>query len=147
MGTGIGSVTIHPVDWVLVGLYFAGMFYVGVWAYRKVKEFEDFLVAGRALTLPILVGTLMASYYCGMYFFADAGFMYSEGTSADIFYYPPYYILMILMSFFLMTRLRVLGDLSLPDVLERFYGKITSFFGAIGSFFYCVPVMQLMACE
>jgi len=146
LGSDIGSVTIHLFDWILVALYFVGMFFVGVWAYRKVKEFEDFLVAGRALTLPVLVGTLMASYYCGMYFFADAGFMYSEGTSADIFYYPPYYILMILMSFFLMTRLRVLGDLSLPDVLERFYGKITRFLGAIGSFFYCVPVMQLMAC-
>jgi len=123
-----------------------GMLGVGVWASRRIEELEDYLVAGRALTLPLLVGTLLASYYCGMYFFADAGFIYSEGISGDIFYYPCYYFLMIFLTFFLMTKLRALGDYTLPDILDRFYGKVTRIFGAIGSFLYCIPVMQLMAC-
>lgn len=59
MGAGIGNVSLHFVDWFLVGIYFVGMFYIGVWSYRKVQELEDYLVAGRALTLPILVGTLI----------------------------------------------------------------------------------------
>ncbi len=139
------NVSLHPVDWVLVALYFVAMLYVGIWFYRRVNEFEDYLIAGRALTLPLLVGTLMASYYCGMFFFADAGFIYAEGIVADVAYYPPYYFLLIVLTFFLITRLRLLGELSLPDVLGRFYGKLTRFFGAIGSFLYCIPVMQLMA--
>ncbi|MGB4682219.1 MAG: sodium:solute symporter family protein [Dethiobacteria bacterium] len=145
MDTGIGVAQLSWFDWVLVALYFVAIISIGLWFYRRVKEFDDFLVAGRSLTLPILVGTLISSYYCGMYFFADAGFMYAEGIIADFAYYPPYYYLVFVLAFFLVSRLRILGEMSLPDVLDRFYGKLTRVCGALGSFLYCVPVMQLMA--
>jgi SSS family solute:Na+ symporter len=142
---GIGTSTAHIVDWIIIAIYLSGMVYVGaVWS-KRIDDFEDYMLAGRMMTLPLLVGTLMASYFGGVYMYADAGFFYAEGLIAQIAYYPPYDFAAIFLVFFLVARLRILGDLTLPDVLGRFYGNVARFFAALSSIFYCLPIPHLMA--
>jgi Na+/proline symporter len=40
---------LHSLDIIVIVIYFSILIGVGVWAYRKVKDSEDFLVGGRRL--------------------------------------------------------------------------------------------------
>jgi solute:Na+ symporter, SSS family len=55
--------TIHPVDLGIIIAYLAGMVLVGYLVAGRIRWFTDFFLAGRALTTPILICTLVSSYY------------------------------------------------------------------------------------
>ena len=55
----------NPLDWGLLVVYFG--FLVFVWARgRRAADAPDYLVAGRRLTLPAFVATLVATWYGGI---------------------------------------------------------------------------------
>jgi SSS family solute:Na+ symporter len=69
------TVTFAALDYVLLGLYFALLVVIGVaTAVRRRRrgppdpatDSENFLVAGRTLSLPAFVATLVATWYGGI---------------------------------------------------------------------------------
>src|SRR5690606_12950457 len=66
--TGAGIFWHHAppmssLDIAIIALYFLGVLAVGFHASRRIHGLGDFVVAGRTLTAPILVGSLVATYY------------------------------------------------------------------------------------
>lgn len=103
--------------------YLALMVVLGVWYGRKIKNNDDFMVAGRSLSQLILTGTLLATWTGAGTIIGRANFSYTYGPLASIFYSvgPPLGIL--IMYFFLAKRIRALGKYTVPQIIELRYGR------------------------
>ena len=74
-----------PIDWALLVLYFAVLGVVWLRARRASTRAVDYLVAGRAVTLPAFVATLVASWYGGILGVGEYSYRYgiSNWTGSD----------------------------------------------------------------
>lgn len=134
---------LHWLDWLIIFVYLAGMVGIGVWLTSKHKSFDDFFLAGRALTTPILVTTLVSTYYGIDVLFGTSELGFESGVVAWFGYSRPFYIFYLLAAFLLARRLRAEDFRSLPDILFRYYGNPSRYLGATASFVYSLPVLAL----
>ncbi len=88
-------------------------------ARRRLKEKDDFLVAGRSLTAPILVGTLLASWIGSGDIFSVSDLSYHHGYSSLIGSAGGWVGIIII--FFIAGRVRRFGQFTVPDILEARY--------------------------
>jgi SSS family solute:Na+ symporter len=131
------------IDWSIVAAYLALMVGLGVWLAGKGGGFEDFFLAGRALTAPMLIATLVSSYYGLEVLFGSSQLAYTDGVVAWFGYARPAYLLFLVAAFVVARRLRAEEFNSLPDILGRYYGPGTRYAGAAASFAYSVPAISL----
>jgi len=134
---------IHWVDWLTIVLYMAGMVAIGLWLSRKHKNFDDFFLAGRMMTTPLLVATLVSTYYGLDVLFGTSELGFTSGIVAWFGYSRPTYVFFILAAFLLAKKLRAEDFKSLPDILNRYYGGKTRVVAAVSSFLYSLPVLSL----
>ncbi|MDH4257960.1 MAG: sodium:solute symporter family protein, partial [Candidatus Aminicenantes bacterium] len=64
--------------------YLIFLFIFGLRISKRLKREEDFLVAGRSLTAPVLVGTLLASWIGSGDIFSVSDLSYNHGYSSLI---------------------------------------------------------------
>jgi len=64
---------------VIVSLYFLGMIGIGVWASKKIKTTEDYLVAGRSLSFWVFVLLMIGTVCSGMSLLGVSGLGYKAG--------------------------------------------------------------------
>ena len=134
---------ISPVDYVIITIYLAGMVCVGIWFSKKHSDFDDFFLAGRSLTTPLLITTLISTYYGIDVLFGDSQLGFTDGVVAWFGYARPTYAFFLISAFLLAKRLRKEDFKSLPDILDRYYGKNTRYIGALTSFIYSLPALSL----
>ena len=101
----------YPFLLALVGLYFS----------FKVKNREDFMVAGRKLTAPVLVATLLATWIGSGDIFSVSDLSYHHGYSSLIGSAGGWAAIVIV--FFIAGRVRRFGQFTVPDILETRYNK------------------------
>jgi len=101
--------------------YLVFLFFFGLRISRRLKREEDFLVAGRSLTAPILVGTLLASWIGSGDIFSVSDLSYNHGYSSLIGSSGGW--LGIIIVFFIAGRVRRFGQFTVPDILEARYNK------------------------
>jgi SSS family solute:Na+ symporter len=102
-------------------VYLFILFFFGLRISRRMKREEDFLVAGRTLTAPVLVGTLLASWIGSGDIFSVADLSYNHGYSSLIGSSGGW--LGIIIVFFIAGRVRRFGQFTVPDILEVRYNK------------------------
>ena len=134
---------ISPIDYVIITIYLAGMVCVGIWFSKKHCDFDDFFLAGRSLTTPLLITTLISTYYGIDVLFGDSQLGFTDGVVAWFGYARPTYAFFLISAFLLAKRLRKEDFKSLPDILDRYYGKNTRYIGALTSFIYSLPALSL----
>ena len=134
---------ISPIDYVIITIYLAGMVCVGIWFSKKHSDFDDFFLAGRSLTTPLLITTLISTYYGIDVLFGDSQLGFTDGVVAWFGYARPTYAFFLISAFLLAKRLRKEDFKSLPDILDRYYGKNTRYVGALTSFIYSLPALSL----
>src|SRR5690606_21415942 len=132
------------LDLAVVGAYLLGMLGIGALVSRRIHTFRDFFVAGGRMTAPILVCTLVSTYYGLDVLFGGSEVSYQEGVVAWFAYTRPYYVAILVAALAVAPRLRRFGFLSLPDALAHFYGNGTRVVGALASFFYALPFLAIM---
>ena len=116
---------------------------VGFWFAKKHSDFDDFFLAGRSLTTPILITTLISTYYGIDVLFGDTQLAFTDGVVAWFGYARPTYAFYLIAALLLSRRLREDNFKSLPDILNFYYGKNTRYIGAITSFIYSLPALSL----
>ncbi len=102
-------------------VYLVILFFFGLRVSKRLKRKEDFLVAGRTLTAPILVGTLLASWIGSGDIFSVSDLSYNHGYSSLIGSAGGW--LGIIIVFFIAARVRRFGQFTVPDILEARYNK------------------------
>ena len=134
---------VATIDYIIISLYLVGMVGVGLWFAKKHSDFEDFFLAGRSLTTPLLITTLISTYYGIDVLFGDSQLGFTNGVVAWFAYARPTYAFFLIAAFLLAHRLREENFKSLPDILDKYYGKKTRYVGAVTSFIYSLPALSL----
>ena len=134
---------LEIIDYIIVIFYLSGMIGVGLWFAKKHTDFEDFFLAGRSLTTPILITTLISTYYGIDVLFGDTQLAFTDGVVAWFGYARPTYAFFLIAALLLAKRLRENDFKSLPDILYFYYGDNARYVGALTSFIYSLPALSL----
>ncbi len=131
-----------PLDWGLVVLYFG--FLAAVWLGRlgRTPAAVDYLVAGRRVTLPAFVATLVATWYGGILGVGEYSYRY--GIANWLVFGVPYYIGALLFAFYFARRARAQALYTLPDLLDRQYGRGPAVVGAVAVFLTSAPAAYVL---
>ena len=135
----------HHLSWIdlsIIGVYLLGLLGVGYFVMRRVPSFEEYLLAGRTMTTPILVCTLASTYYGLDVLFGTSEIGFNEGVVA-FFGYSQLSLGIYILAAYLSKRLRNENFKSLPEILERYYGRGAGVLGALASIFYSIPALAL----
>lgn len=135
--------TLALIDWIIISIYLLSMVGLGAYLARRGGNFDDFFLAGRSLTAPMLVATLVSTYYGLDVLFGSSQLAFDEGIVAWFGYARPGYAMLLIATFLVARKLRGENFRSLPEILERYYGPGTRTTSALASFVYSVPALSL----
>jgi solute:Na+ symporter, SSS family len=131
-------------DLAILLAYVIGILALGWAVSRRITSFRDWFVAGGRMTTPILVCTLVSTYYGLDVLFGGSEIGYTEGVVGWFYYLRPYYAVILIAALVVAPRLKRLDLLSLPDVAAAHYGRGTQVAVATASFLYALPLMAIM---
>lgn len=131
-----------PLDWGLILVYFA--FLAAVWVARLDSRPTalEYMVAGRRVTLPAFVATLVATWYGGILGVGEYSWRY--GLSNWLVFGVPYYIGALLFAWIFARRAREAELYTIPDLLERHYGRAPALIGALTVFITSAPAAYVL---
>ena len=137
------TVTFSPADWAVVIVYFASVVFVGFRAARRARgPIDEYLVAGRTLTLPIFVATLVSTWYGGILGVGE--FSYRYGISNWFIFGVPYYIFAVIFAIFLAPKVHNAKLHTIPDKLRETYGEATARMGSFITLLIVTPAPYVL---
>ncbi len=114
---------------VVVFLYPLILVGASVWRARAVKSHEDFMVAGRSVAVPLLVGTLVCTWIGSGSLFGGAGLAYRTGIAELWFSFGAWVGLIIV--YLIAHRVRAIAQYTVPDILEQRYNAAARVLGTV----------------
>lgn len=134
---------LSGVDLSVLGLLGAGALALALRAARQRRAgMADFVLAGRTLTLPAFVATLVPSFFGGTLGVGEYAWRY--GVSNWLAQGAPYYLFATLYALWLVPRVRAAGGLTIPDQLEAVYGRRAAVVGALLVFVLASPADEFL---
>jgi len=109
---------------------------------RPVEGEADYLVAGRRLTLPGFVASLVTTWYGGILGVGEYG--WSHGISSWLVFGVPYYLYAAIFALVIARRARATCALSPCDQLERAWGRPAALIGAATLFVMTAPAAYVL---
>ena len=104
---------------------------------------EEFLLAGRKLSLPGFVVTLVATWYGGILGIGEN--TYSYGIQTWFIFALPYYIFAILFAFLIAGRINETKFISIPDQFHGRFGKTAGVVSALYILFLASPAPYILS--
>jgi SSS family solute:Na+ symporter len=135
-------VTLAPVDVAVIAVFCAAVIAIGIFTRRSSIRDVEFLLAGRSLTTPVFVMSLVSSWYGGILGVGE--FTYRYGLSNWFLQGVPYYVFAVVFAFLLAKRVRTTNLLSIPDKLNASYGKTTALLGSFLTFILMTPAPYVL---
>jgi len=127
----------------LLVVYFGAVLVIGIRSAKGATGSEDdFLLAGRTLTLPIFVMTLVSTWYGGILGVGE--FSYRYGISNWVIQGVPYYLFAAVFAFILAGKVRATNLFTIPDKLEASYDRKTALLGAFLTFILMTPAPYIL---
>jgi SSS family solute:Na+ symporter len=109
---------------------------------RRAGGDVEYLLAGRRLTLPGFVATLVTTWYGGILVIGEYSF--NNGISTWLVFGVPYYVAAILFAVVLAPRLRRTEAMSIPDLLRAAYGDLAGHSGAVAIYLITLPLAYVL---
>ena len=106
---------------ITIAIYLTVLVTIGAILAFRVKSQEDFMIAGRKLTAPVLVGTLLATWIGSGDIFSVADLSYHHGYSSLIGSAGGWSGIIVV--YFSAGRVRTFGQFTVPDILEARYNQ------------------------
>ncbi len=114
---------------VVVLLYPLILVGVSLWRARAIRSHEDFMVAGRSVAVPLLVGTLVCTWIGSGSLFGGAGLAYRTGIAELWFSFGAWVGLIIV--YLIAHRVRAIAQYTVPDILEQRYNAAARVLGTV----------------
>jgi len=109
----------------------------------KSNSLLEYMLMGRQLTLPLFVGSLVATWYGGI--FGVTQIAYERGLynllTQGIFWYITY----LIFAFFMVKRVRKVKAATLPELVEKLFGPRSAKLTTVFVFFDVLPVAYVMS--
>jgi SSS family solute:Na+ symporter len=137
--------TLSLTDYIVVALYFVLVLFIGFHSghkERKSKHSEEFLLAGRRLTLPIFVATLVSTWYGSALGVGE--FVYRDGLVAWVCFAFPYYLAAALFAIFIAKKIRDLKFKTIPDQMRARYGDKAALISSLIILILTIPAAYLL---
>lgn len=134
--------TFAPLDWVVAALFLGALAALATSARLRESSAFQFLTAGRKLTLPAFVATLVSTWYGGVLGIGESVSYFGVGTW--LLLGIPYYAFALLYAFVLAPRVRGAKEYTLPERLETTFGRPAAYVGALLVFALAVPAAHLL---
>lgn len=116
---------------LVIGIYLAILIVGGfVMSKKKVKNSDDFVVAGRQLPMIVLVGTLLATWCGGGGITGSASIIYNYGPWVGVLHFMGAPIGIVLL-YFIAGKVRKSEKLTIPEIFEARYGTFARVLSAI----------------
>lgn len=136
--------TLHfsALDFGVVGLFLAAILALGFSARVRDSSILQFIAAGRSLTLPVFVATLVSTWYGGILGMGESVSFY--GFGAWLMFGVPYYVFALVYGLWMAKRVRESDQISIPERLALKWGKGAGLVGAILVFLLAVPAAHVL---
>ncbi len=131
-----------PFDWALIVLYFGLLGAVWLRRFGARASNDDYFVAGRAVTLPAFVATLVSTWYGGILGVGEYAWRY--GLANWLVFGVPYYLGALLFAIFFAKRARETRLYTMPDLLHAHYGRGPALVGALAVFLTSAPAAYVL---
>ena len=131
------------VDYLIIFSYLTLTFLLGILFTKKhTHTTDDYVLAGRRVTLPAFVATLVATWYGGILGVGEFSYRYGlvNWVTQGLFYY----IFAGVFALFLAKRIRKMAVLTIPDRLEQLYGKPAALVGALFTYLMILPAPYVL---
>jgi SSS family solute:Na+ symporter len=102
----------------------------------------DFLLAGRKLTVPLFVATLVATWYGNILGVGE--FVYNYGIVAWVCFGIVYYIAAILYALLVAGKIRKSGTFTIPEKMTRKYGEKTGVISSLIVLIITIPAAYVL---
>lgn len=135
-------VTFSPLDWTVAGIFVAAILALGFSAHIRNNSLLQFITAGRRLTLPVFVATLVSTWYGGILGVGESVSYYGLGTW--LLFGIPYYVFALLYAFVFAKRVRGAEEISIPERLHSKFGPQAGIVGALLVFCLAVPAAHVL---
>lgn len=129
------------IDSLIVAVFLAACLGAGA-RVRREEDLEGWILAGRTLTLPVFVATLVPTFYGGVLGIGE--FTWGAGLSNWTVMALPYYVFAGVYAAFLAGRVRMTPGLTIPDHLGAAYGRSMALLGALLVFILASPADELL---
>ena len=138
------------LDWIVFFLVLMVTFFAVIYGH-KLKNQErneeahilELLLMGRRLTLPLFIGTLVATWYGGIFGVTQIAFekgLYNFLTQG-VFWYIAY----LIFAFFIVDRIASYKAITLPDLVGKLFGPKSSKLSALFNFFNVLPIAYVIS--
>ena len=129
-----------PVFFIILGVTYISVFYGLSKKSTDQKDATvlDHLIMGRKLTLPMFVATLVATWYGGI--FGVTKIAFNQGIYNFITQGIFWYIAYLLFAFFMVDKIAPYRAVTLPNLIEKMFGKKSGILGAFFNFFNVLPI-------
>jgi len=135
---------LSTTEYILLALYLIGLFVLGFIPAKAGdnSSMEEYLVAGRRLSLPAFVATLVSTWYGGILGVGE--FSYKYGISNWLVFGAPYYLYATIFALLIAGRAWRTKFYTIPDQLEKAYGRRASMAGAFFIFVLSTPAPYVL---
>lgn len=119
---GWPPVALSPADLAVLAVFLTAVVLLGLRAARARRAgLDDYLLAGRTLTMPSFVATLVPTWFGGVLGVGE--FSYSSGLLNWAVQGVPYYLFGLAYAWLLAGKVREASGRTVPDHVEAVYGK------------------------
>ena len=134
---------MHYLDWFAIGGYFILLLGLGFYKSSKKEDDSDFILAGRKLSLPGFIATLVATWYGVILGVGENTYHY--GIQTWFIFAFPYYVFGLLFAIFLAPKIRNLPHRSIPDHFRKHFGHKAGIFSAVLILFLASPAPYILS--
>ncbi len=117
------------IDQGLIVLYLVALLAVGFSFLRRSREEEDYLLAGRRLSVGAFVATLVSTWYGGILAVGESGWLY--GVAVIFMFGVPYYAASLVFALWLAPKIRASALYTIPDKVGQTYGRGAAMVAAV----------------
>ncbi|NUP99200.1 MAG: sodium:solute symporter family protein [Armatimonadetes bacterium] len=125
----MSSIHLAGIDLAVVILYFVAVMVAGLSFLRHERSAESYFLAGRTLTLPAFVATLVSTWYGGILGIGE--YAYTSGLSSWLVLGVPYYLFALVFALWLAPRIRAAELYTIPDKIAEAYGRPAGIIGGL----------------
>ena len=112
---------------------------------KNINSMEEYYLGNRSLPWSLIVGTLVASWYGGVGTVGSVEYAAIYGLSAWAVWSIAAHIGRMPLALWVGPKIHIRTDITVPDLLEGFYGKHVAIIGAILMFIYCAQLGEITA--
>jgi len=133
---------LSVLDGFVIAAFIALILALGFSAKLLDRTVLGYLAAGRRLTLPAFVATLVSTWYGGVLAIGDSVKAYGVGTF--LLMGVPYYVFALIYAFWFAKRVRGAEQISIPERFALRFGNRAALTGAALVFLLAVPAAHVL---